>query len=111
MLDFLREYGLYIALGIAWIFSLYLVRRKKDTEKESWLSNVFQTNKDLDTTLGLIGINLIVIFMLISFHDDLAEDSSALIAIFMGAFNLYQTIVHGKAMREIHNNNNVKDGK
>ena len=106
MLDFLRGHGLHLALFVIWILSLYLIRRKRDTEKESWLSKVFQTNKDLDTTLGLIGINLIVIFMLVSFHDDLADDSSALIAIFMGAFNLYQTIVHGKAMREIHNNNN-----
>ena len=89
---------LQMILGFIVILSIgvFLGNRisKKSTAGDSFLARVFQSNRDLDTTVGLIGINLIIIMMLISFHNAVKSDIGM---IFLAAFNLYQSIVLGKS--------------
>lgn len=46
------EYIIYFMIGLLWIASLIIVRR--DRGPHSFLTTVFQSNKDLDTTLNII---------------------------------------------------------
>ena len=80
------------------------------TGEDSFLGRVFKSNKDLDSTLDRVSITTIILFMLISFHDDFVDPIRAaqITIIFMGLINLYQSMVTGKAVRDMQNGNGHK---
>lgn len=93
-----------IILGVLLVTTSVIIGRlTKKSTGEGVFSKIFANNHEFDTTAGLFGTTAIVLFMLLSFHDDLAQDPGSLGMIFLAAFNLMQTIVLGKAR---HNGNN-----
>ena len=71
---------------------------------EGFFSRIFQTNKDLDSTLDHVFLPALLVFMLVSFHDDLAGQSAGnVLAIFIAAFALYERVVTGKTLRDMQN--------
>ena len=72
--------ALYIAYGLvtlSWMITLIVILRKK-SDKEGFLSKVFTSNEDLDTTLSILlrgavvfAVLAIVVIYFSMFHDDL----------------------------------------
>lgn len=85
---------------------MFIIGRSTKRTEESFLSRIFTNNREFDTTVGLICVNVIIFFMLVSFHDDLGQHPGSLGMIFLAAFNLVQTIVLGKAMQSGNGNSN-----
>ena len=79
---------------------------------EGFFSRIFQTNKDLDSTLDRVSITTIIIFMLISFHDDFTDPTKAaqITIIFLALIHLYQAMITGKTVRDMQNGHNGKGG-
>lgn len=76
---------------------------KRNTGGESFLSRVFKDNKDFDSTLDRVFLTAIILFMLIAFHDDLTNVQTAgiVLALFNSLFAVYQSVVTGKAVRDL----------
>ena len=72
-------------------------------EGEGIFARIFKDNKDFDSTLDRVSISAIIIFMLVAFHDDMTDPAKAglIINIFLMAFNAWQALVLGKAMKDI----------
>ena len=70
--------------------------------QESWLSRIFKDNRDFDSTLDRLSITLIIVMMLIMFGDDVSDPAKAgiVINLFVLAFNAWQALVLGKAIRD-----------
>ena len=70
----------YALVVVSWVVTI-LVLIKKSSNKESFLSKVFQNNKDLDTTLNILlrgavvfaTLAIVVVFFSM-FHDDLDKN-------------------------------------
>lgn len=91
---------------------------KKTTPGDSFLSRVFKDNKDFDSTLDRVLLAAIILFMLIAFHDDLTNVQTAgiVLALFNSLFAVYQSVVTGKAVRDLqqaysNGNGNHGNGK
>ena len=84
-----------------------LGRFMRKREGETFFMRVFKDNKDLDSTLDRVSITAIILFMLISFHDDFEDPARAaqVTIIFMGLIGLYQSMITGKAVRDMQNGN------
>ncbi len=98
-----------VLLGVGAILRS-LIGRKSG---EGFLSRIFQTNKDFDSTLDRVSITTIVLFMLISFHDDFTDPTKAaqITIIFLALINLYQTMVTGKTVRDMQNGHSNGKGE
>lgn len=79
--------------------------RTKDGD--GFFSRVFKDNKDFDSTIDRVSLTAIIIFMLISFHDDFSEPqrASQITIIFLAMINLYQAMVTGKMAKDISTTN------
>lgn len=82
-----------------------LFSRKHNQGYEGFLSRIFRDNKDFDSTLDRVCISLIILFMLISFHDDFADPAKAgiVINLFLMAFNAWQSLVLNKTIKDMQN--------
>lgn len=60
---------------------------------EGLFSKVFQSNRDLDTSLGLIGMFGIIFVMLMAFHDDVKDQAGL---VFLMAFYALRDLIIGK---------------
>ena len=91
-----------IALVLLGALIMRLVQRR---EGDGFLARIFKDNRDFDSTLDRAIIGAILVFMLISFHDDLTDPARAMtvVVLFQGVFNLYQHIVTGKAIKDMQN--------
>ena len=87
------------------LFGVIAGRLMRKREGEGFFARIFKDNKDFDSTLDRVSITLIILFMLISFHDDFSDPTRAaqITIIFMGLLNLYQAMVTGKAVRDMQN--------
>ena len=83
-----------LAILIGGIVVGRFVKRNKDGE--SVLARIFKDNKDFDSTIDRIGIITVIVFMMVSFHDDL--DTAQIGMVILAAINLWQAIVLGKAI-------------
>ena len=97
------DWHVWLMIGVLWAVTLLYVRKKR--EGEGFFTRIFKDNKDFDSTLDRVSITLIILFMLISFHDDFGDPTRAaqITIIFMGLLNLYQAMVTGKAVRDMQN--------
>ena len=76
-------------IGITWILTIILAisfARRRKPEGESLLAKLFQSNKDLDTTLGILlrgavvfAVLAIVVVYFSMFHDDLEGNDVAML--------------------------------
>ena len=82
--------------------------RKHHQGHEGFLTRIFRDNKDFDSTLDRVCISLIILFMLISFHDDFADPAKAgiVINLFLMAFNAWQSLVLNKTIKDLQNGHN-----
>lgn len=108
--------GICVICGIVGIFIGRLRKREKDSG--SFLDRVFKDNKDFDSTLDRVLLAAIILFMLIAFHDDLTNVQTAgiVLALFNSLFAVYQSVVTGKAVRDLqqvytNGNGNTHHGK
>ena len=87
-----------VFIGLSVLTAGFLVGRflMRNKDGESVLSRVFKDNKDFDSTIDRIGIIAVIIFMMVSFHDDL--DTAQIGMVILAAINLWQAIVLGKAI-------------
>ena len=90
-----------------------LLSRKHNQGYEGFLSRIFRDNKDFDSTLDRVCISLIILFMLISFHDDFADPAKAgiVINLFLMAFNAWQSLVLNKTIKDMQNGHNLNGEK
>ena len=77
--------------------------------QEGFFSRIFRDNKDFDSTLDRVCISLIILFMLISFHDDFSDPAKAgiVINLFLMAFNAWQSLVLNKTIKDMQNGHNL----
>ena len=108
--------GVCVLCIISGIFIGRIRRRNSDTD--SFLVRVFKDNKDFDSTLDRVLLAVIILFMLIAFHDDLTNVQTAgiVLALFNSLFAVYQSVVTGKAVRDLqqaynNGNGNTHHGK
>ena len=82
-----------------------LLTRKHNQGYEGFFTRIFRDNKDFDSTLDRVCISLIILFMLISFHDDFADPAKAgiVINLFLMAFNAWQSLVLNKTIKDMQN--------
>ena len=82
-----------------------LLGRKHNQGHDGFLSRIFRDNKDFDSTLDRVCISLIILFMLISFHDDFSDPAKAgiVINLFLMAFNAWQSLVLNKTIKDMQN--------
>ena len=102
-----------IGVCIVCVVSGVIVSRwvKGGNQGDSFLARVFKDNKDFDSTLDRVLLTAIILFMLIAFHDDLTNVQTAgiVLALFNSSFAVYQSVVTGKAVRDlqqVYNNGN-----
>ena len=102
-----------IGVCIVCVVSGVIVSRwvKGGNQGDSFLARVFKDNKDFDSTLDRVLLTAIILFMLIAFHDDLTNVQTAgiVLALFNSLFAVYQSVVTGKAVRDlqqVYNNGN-----
>ena len=83
--------------------------RKQNQGQEGFFSRVFRDNKDFDSTLDRVCISLIILFMLISFHDDFSDPAKAgiVINLFLMAFNAWQSLVLNKTIKDMQNGHHL----
>ena len=77
-------------IAITWILTILLtlmLARRRESNTESILSKLFQSNADLDTTLGILlrgavvfAVLAIVVVFFGMFHDDLSENDVGMLA-------------------------------
>ena len=91
-----------VIVAVAVFFVARLTAGKK--EGNGFLSNVFQSNREFDTTVGLVGMFFILFTMMICFQDNLKEEVPM---IFLMAFYALRDIVTGKPKE----NGNVNKGQ
>ena len=98
-----------ILLGV--ICAKLLSRRQG--QGEGLLARIFKDNKDFDSTLDRVCISVIILFMLISFHDDFADPAKAgiVINLFLMAFNAWQSLVLNKTIKDMQNGHSLNGGK
>ena len=76
----LTQYTTHIGLVVAaWVIGLLIGRRSKQSTGESFLSKLFSSNRDLDTTLSIVGIFAIVFTMALCFHDDVSDKAGMIL--------------------------------
>ena len=70
----------YALVAVSWIVTIIAILKKR-SDKESFLSRVFTSNKELDTTLSILlrgavvfAVLAIVVVFFSMFHDDLSEN-------------------------------------
>ena len=70
----------YSLVAVSWLVTVLVIMRKS-SDQESFLSKVFQSNEDLDTTLSILlrgavvfAVLAIVVVFFSMFHDDLSEN-------------------------------------
>lgn len=90
-----------------------LFSRRHNPGYEGFLTRIFRDNKDFDSTLDRVCISLIILFMLISFHDDFADPAKAgiVINLFLMAFNAWQSLVLNKTIKDLQNGHSVNGEK
>lgn len=79
------HWHVWLAISSLWVASILYVRRPRSGE--SVLSKVFQSNEDLDTTLGILlrgavvfAVLSIVVIFFSMFHGDLDESDVGMLA-------------------------------
>ena len=90
-----------IAFGVGAALTLtavILFRRK--SSGEGFLSKVFQSNHDFDSTLDRITLSVIIITLILCFQDGV---SSHFDMIFTGFFMVYKDVVHNKQISDMKN--------
>ena len=89
------------------LVGLLLGRFMRKREGESFFARIFKDNKDFDTTLDRVIMAVILLFMLVAFHDDFTDPTRAaqITVIFLGLINLYSMMVTGKTVRDMQNGN------
>ena len=100
-----------IAMGAAiLLLGVFAGRLMKKREGEGLFARIFKDNKDFDSTLDRLSITAIILFMLAAFHDDMADPVKAglIINVFLMAFNAWQALVLGKAMKDINQSGGQK---
>ena len=77
---FSLDWHVYALLVVLWVLTIVVLRRKGNGE---FLSKLFSTNKDLDTTLDQIlkmatvaGVFLFAFAMVFAFHDEIANNAA-----------------------------------
>ena len=82
---------------------------RKQNQNEGFWSRVFKDNKDFDSTLDRVCISVIILFMLISFHDDFSDPAKAgiVINLFLMAFNAWQSLVLNKTIKDMQNGHSL----
>ena len=92
-MEFLTQNTNWIILGIAAVAFFAIGRFSRNDNKEGVLSKIFENNKEFDTTIGLVGMFLVLFTMLAFFGDDLTDDIPM---VFLMAFYALRDIVTGK---------------
>ena len=77
-------------IGITWMLTILLTlsfARRRRSNGDSTLAKLFQSNEDLDTTLGILlrgavvfAVLAIVVVFFSMFHDDLSENDVGMLA-------------------------------
>ena len=102
------------AIGIL-VIGIILGRFFLKREGEGLFSRIFKDNRDFDSTLDRLCITTIIMFLLISFHDEMKNPATAglIINLFVLAFNAWQSLVLGKAVRDMQKaeHNGAQGGK
>ena len=80
----------YWIIGITWFLTILLtitIARRRSSSGESILAKLFQSNEDLDTTLGILlrgavvfAVLAIVVVFFSMFHDDLDKSDVGMLA-------------------------------
>lgn len=99
------------AAGIL-IAGFLLGRLLRKSEGEGIFARIFKDNKDFDSTLDRISISAVILVMLFAFHDDMTDPAKGglIINVFLMAFNAWQALVLGKAMKDIGTQQQNLDG-
>lgn len=97
-----------IAAAIFLIIGGLIGRFGRRREGEGVFARIFKDNTDFDSTLDRFSITAVIILMLILFHDDMTDPAKAglIVNIFLMAFNAWQALVLGKALKNAGNNPN-----
>lgn len=56
-----------------------LLSKKPPSENKGLFANIFTSNKELDTTLGILVFAYIITLMILHFHDDIASEAGYII--------------------------------
>lgn len=112
------DWHVWVILAILWACTVVYVRRKR--EGDSLFAKLFQSNKDLDTTLALVLRGVVTIAVLIimlmffsMFHDDLDQSDVGMLAsqiVGMGALVL-NNIMDNKPKHPNGNGDTPKETK
>ena len=94
-MEFIQQNANWLILGgIAVIlFAITRLTKPREDTGNSVLSQVFANNQEFDTTIGMIGMFLVLFVMLVYFGDDLKDDIPL---VFLMAFQALRDIVTGK---------------
>lgn len=81
-------------------------RLRKPRQGDSLFARIFKDNRDFDSTLDRLSITAVILLMLILFHNDMTDPakSGLIINIFLMAFNAWQALVLGKALKDASKN-------
>lgn len=93
--------GFGLGLGIMIVLG-FLMRRRKSTPSEGFLSKVFQSNKDLDTTIGLLLGAFLVWTCIMHFQDGIQGSEAGYIVLgglngFFALAGYKKGLEHGQA--------------
>ena len=77
----LTQYTTHIGLGVAALVVGLLIgtTAANKTRVNHFLSKLFSSNRDLDTTLSIVGIFAIVFTMALCFHDDVSDKAGMIL--------------------------------
>ena len=103
---FISDWHVYIILALMFAV-MYLAFTRPRADGKSWLSQLFTTNDELDSTLNVIlkgftvlGVFVIVFAMVVAFHDDIKDKAGMVIISAIGMISL--------AMRDMFPNGTKK---
>lgn len=97
-----------IGAAILLIVGGLLGRFGRRGDGEGVFARIFKDNTDFDSTLDRFSITAIIVLMLILFHNDMTDPSKAglIVNVFLMAFNAWQSLVLGKALKNVGNTPN-----
>ena len=91
-----------IISGVLLLVGLVVGRLSKRSQGDGFFSRVFSSNRDLDTTLGILLLGIITITMIFHFHDSIKEQAGVIVMGTVNAFTAY-ALGHKNGKAEANN--------